>query len=88
MSVDGGAPTNLFTNFSGGSGNQLFGGVVDSTPFTSVTIRNSASGDFIEFDNVRFGAAVPEPTSLSLFALVGAVGLAYARKRRKAAQGA
>jgi hypothetical protein len=66
-----------FTTFIGASG---FG------PITEVTVT-PGSGLFVLIDNLSFGtaAAVPEPSSLVLCGMAGAIGLVVARVRRKRA---
>lgn len=72
------------------SGNERYFGIVDlTTPFTSVTLRNSAGGDVVYIDNARWGkspvvqqsTAVPEPGMLALLGMSFA-GVALARRRR------
>ena len=73
----------LFSGFTGGGGNQQFRGFISTTPFTSITFTNTAGGDFVEIDNVRFGAAtVPEPATMAVFGLM-AVGAFGVRRRMK-----
>ncbi len=75
----------LFSGFTGASGNLQFRGFISTTPFTSITFTNTASGDFVELDNVRFGTAiVPEPATMAVFGLM-AVGAFGVRRRLKAA---
>lgn len=79
----GDATVTLFSDFVGKSGNQTFAGFTSATPFTKVSISNSAVGDILYFDNIRFGAAVPEPATWAMmlvgFAMVGAA----VRRRRE-----
>lgn len=65
-------------------------GILDLTsPFTSVSMRNSDSGDEVFIDNVRWGkspavqqsTAVPEPGMLALLG-VSLAGVALARRRQ------
>lgn len=78
----GNTAVTLFGDFVGTSGNQAFAGFTSATPFTKVTINNTESGDVVYFDNIRFGAAVPEPATWAMmlvgFAMVGAA----VRRRR------
>jgi hypothetical protein len=66
--------------------NFTFFGVTSATPFSAFTLTGATAqaGASIVFDNVRFGAAVPEPATwamlLSGFALTGAA----ARRRQRA----
>jgi PEP-CTERM motif len=68
--------------------NELFGGVIDDVAFTTITFFASGSGDFVFFDDARFGAAataaVPEPASLTLLGL-GLAGMAGRRWRQRKA---
>jgi hypothetical protein len=78
----------LANNFSSGtSGNLLFRGITTSTTFTSITLSNTAQGDFVEFDNIRYGqstAVVPEPGTIA-GAATGLIVLGVmARRRRRA----
>lgn len=74
----------LFSGFTSFTGNQQFAGFISTTPITSVTFSNSQSGDFVEFDNARFGGAVPEPATLGVFGVLAAG--AFGLRRRKAAK--
>lgn len=65
-------------------------GIIDMTsPFTSVSLRNSDSGDGVFIDNVRWGKApvapqnsvVPEPGMLALLG-VSLAGVALVRRRQ------
>jgi hypothetical protein len=55
-----------------------FGGIISTLPFDKVTFKNPASGGS-DIDNLFFGAAIPAPASLVLFALLG---MSAARRRR------
>lgn len=78
-------------NLSGlASANERYFGIVDlTTPFTSVTLSNSRSGDAVYIDNVRWGKSpvvqqsttVPEPGVLALLG-VSLAGVALARRRQ------
>lgn len=72
-----------YANSSGGfSGNTVYFGITDSTPFTSVTFSPSNKADGIFFDSLTFKAAstVPEPTSIALLGL-GLLGFAASRRK-------
>lgn len=92
--ADTGGTTLTFTTSTGATQSYTFAnsadnveryfGIVDlSTPFTSVTMRNSDAGDQVFIDDVRWGKvnAVPEP---GMLALLGAslAGVAVTRRRR------
>lgn len=92
--ADTGGTTLTFTTNTGATQSYTFAnsadnveryfGIVDlSTPFTSVTMRNSDAGDQVFIDDIRWGKsnAVPEP---GMLALLGAslAGVAVARRRR------
>lgn len=77
------------------SGNVLYFGLTDLTsPFSTITVNNSFSGDRFNFDDLTVGfanedpnlAATPEPATLFLLgtSLAGMAGAAW--KRRKAAR--
>ena len=82
--VDTGSQT-LFSNFTGGDGNILFGGVIDPmTPFTTATFKLTTAtgeGDFVAFDRLQ-SSPIPEPTTMLLFGS-GLIGLAGFRRRFK-----
>ncbi len=63
-----------------------FIGIVSNTPFT--TARFSDGGDSTQtwgWDNIQGGSgAVPEPTTLAIWAMFGGLGLIAARRRRVA----
>lgn len=71
----------LLDSIGGGDG---FFGIVSTTPFTSINIvGDPADNTFQELwqaDNLSFGTAVPEPSSLTLLAL-GMLSV-FARRRR------
>jgi hypothetical protein len=80
----------LANNFSSGtSGNLLFRGITTTSTFTSITLSNTAQGDYIEFDNIRYGqsttAVVPEPGTIAGAASgLIVLGLMARRRRRHA----
>lgn len=78
--LSNGDAATFFTGYSGISYGQLFVGVIDSTPFTSVTFYGTAPDDGIYFDRMQI-AAVPEPETYAML-LVG-LGLLGAASRRK-----
>ncbi len=77
------------TNAGGGASdgpNQQYFGVIDTTPFTSVTFKPSNIDDGIFFDSMTYGASgtpIPEPATLTLLGLaLGGLGF---MSRKKAA---
>jgi hypothetical protein len=91
ISLDGGAPIDVLNvdpaAVPGGSAN--FFGVISDTPFTTVRLINppGTAGDAVGVDDITIGqkavAAVPEPSSLTLFGLGGLGLLGYGWQRRK-----
>ena len=81
-----GVSGDLVTNFTGPQGNELFVGFIDTDPIFTVSFRNTLEDDYVEFDDLRYGAgpaAVPEPTSMLLLATgLIAVGIRRYRHRR------
>jgi hypothetical protein len=73
-----GAPQSIGIVNLGGSGGVQFLGFSDTSPFSSVMIL--AADDIVGVDDVRYGAAVPEPAT---FGLLGAAlaGLGFLRRR-------
>jgi hypothetical protein len=75
--------------FTSSSGNQLFFGVTSTSAFNSIQITNTQSGDFLEFDNARYGNAagvnaVPLPAAAWCgFALIGGIGARRAARKAK-----
>lgn len=74
LTASGGAQI-LFEDVSNLAGSPIhFGGVIDTmSSFVSATLAASASGDFVEFDNMRTGALadakVPSPGTIVLLAI-------------------
>lgn len=83
VSLDGGAFTDVLTDFTGLAGNVQFVGIVDTmAPFGSITFSSSALGDGAFLDRAQYGA-LPEPSTLVLFAMgVAALGFALRKHRR------
>ena len=53
-----------------------------TTPFTSITMTNTANGDFIEYDNVRYANVVPLPAAAWFgLVLMGGIGAKRVSKR-------
>jgi len=83
LSTSNNASQVLFSGYSAATLNQLFAGVTDSTPFTSVTFSATASGDGIYFDSAQYAtnSSIPEPMILSLMG-IGLAGLRFSRRRK------
>lgn len=75
--------TQIYTALVGGTFDVNFVGIVDATPFTSVTFSATAPDDGIDFDRLQFNrsAGVPEPSSL-LLAGAALLGLGYKLRKR------
>jgi len=72
-----GFSANLFVNYVGTTTSfdtPVFAGLISTDRFTSVTFVDSEIGDGIFFDNLSYGHAVPEPSTLILV-LTGLGGL-------------
>ena len=65
------------------SSGTLYANFTSTIAFTSV-VATSTQNSF-EFDNVAFGGAVPEPSSMALCSIAGVIGMVVARKRAKRA---
>jgi hypothetical protein len=64
-----GFSANLFVNYVGTTTSfdtPVFAGLISTDRFTSVTFVDSEIGDGIFFDNLSYGHAVPEPSTLIL----------------------
>jgi hypothetical protein len=76
----------IYTGITGSGYDVWFSGVIDSTPFISVTFSGTAADDGIDFDRLRFTGAVPEPeTYAMLLAGLGLLGFIGRRRRQQAA---
>ncbi len=73
----------IYTGITGASNTVWFSGVIDSTPFSSVTFSGTAADDGIDFDRLQFksSSAVPEPMSLVLVS-TGLAALGLIRRKR------
>jgi len=65
-----------FVQFNTGN----FGGIISTLPFDKVKFKNPSTG-VSDIDNLFFGAAIPAPAPLALFALLGARGGGRRRRR-------
>ena len=71
----------LFSNFTGNTGNVLFGGVIDTDmAFVSATFTNTVPGDGILLDRMQTG--IPEPSIVALMGL-GLLGIGVVGYRAK-----
>jgi len=57
-----------------------FAGIISTVMFDKVTFKNPVTG-VSDIDNLFFGAAIPAPAPLALFALLGASGGGRRRRR-------
>ncbi|TQV69752.1 PEP-CTERM sorting domain-containing protein [Denitrobaculum tricleocarpae] len=91
VSIDGDEFFDVFKNFRGADGNELFLGLFDEdSSFTSVTFAATTRlPDFIGFDRLQYGlieaTPVSEPATLALFGL-GLAGLGVLRRRKSRAR--
>ena len=97
---DFGPQTLIFSNSNGlgalyigvlpGYGKSLFGGLIDTQGFTSLTIHWSVAGESVDYDSLYFSQAplavpgVPEPATWAL--MLSGFGLAGATLRRRKRQ--
>jgi len=72
--------------FAGADGNVQFFGILSNTPFTSIgfTEPGAGTGDGVVFDQTVF-SSTPEP-SAALFGVIGVLGIASYRIRRRCPQ--
>lgn len=73
----------LLANNGVASNTTVYVNILSNLAFTSVVATSPANS--FEFDNVAYGAAVPEPSSLALCGIFGALGTVVARKRARRA---
>ena len=80
---DHGFAFDLENSLNFGGGNAFFIGIIDDTPFDSVTFSGTLDFDGIYFDDLRFSANTPVPAPATL-ALLGAgfLLLGWMRARR------
>jgi hypothetical protein len=89
----------IYVDYTSDDNDPIFAGIIDTQSFSTIAVTidtTATSGNFVNIDDVRFGAAaststpdnglqVPEPAGLLLWALAGVVALRR-RTRHKWAQ--
>jgi hypothetical protein len=80
-----GSTTIVFEDYLPSGLGSGFLGVVSTTPFNQADFNTVLTrSEVFGMDNLGFGPTIPEPTTLAIWGILGAIGLAVGYRRRRA----